>query len=194
MTAPDRPAPDHPAPDHPAPDHPAADDTGTAAVRPVQPADIPAVVAMVHELAAYEKAPAQCTLTADQLAGALFGDRPALFGHVVVTPSGEPVGFALWFLNYSTWTGTHGIYLEDLYVRPAYRGSGLGRRLLAELARICVQRGYHRLQWWVLGWNPAIGFYQSLGAVPMDEWTVYRLSGAALAALAESTGALAESI
>jgi GNAT superfamily N-acetyltransferase len=148
---------------------------------------------MVHELAAYERAPEQCTLTAHQLAGALFGDRPALFGHVAAARSGEPVGFALWFLNYSTWTGTHGIYLEDLYVRPAYRGSGLGRLLLAELARICVQRGYHRLQWWVLDWNPAIGFYQTLGAVPMDEWTVYRLSGAALAALAESAGTPAAS-
>ena len=95
-----------------------------------------------------------------------------------------PVGFALWFLNYSTWTGTHGIYLEVLYVRTEHRGSGAGRRLLAELARICVRRGYHRLQWWVLDWNPATGFYRSLGAVPMAEWTVYRLAGQALQDLA----------
>jgi GNAT superfamily N-acetyltransferase len=103
----------------------------------------------------------------------------------VAEHEGSVVGFALWFLNYSTWLGTHGIYLEDLYVTPAMRGRGLGRALLAELAGICVERGYGRLQWWVLGWNSAaVGFYRSLGAVAMDEWTVYRLAGPALQALA----------
>lgn len=156
-------------------------------IRPVEPADVPAVVAMVHDLAAYERAPAECTLTEAQLAAALFAEHPALFGHVGVDGGGTPVGFALWFLNYSTWTGTHGIYLEDLYVRPERRGSGLGRALLAELAWLCVERGYHRLQWWVLDWNPATAFYRTLGAVPMDEWTVYRLTGDALDALGGSS-------
>jgi len=155
-------------------------------IRPAEPPDVPAVVAMVHELAEFERAPAECTLTDAQLAAALFAGHPALFGHVAVDRTGEPAGFALWFLNYSTWTGTHGIYLEDLYVAPAHRGAGLGRELLAELARICVQRGYHRLQWWVLDWNPATGFYRSLGALPMQEWTVYRLTGDALGNLAAS--------
>jgi GNAT superfamily N-acetyltransferase len=100
---------------------------------------------------------------------------------------GRVLGFALWFLNYSTWTGVHGIYLEDLYVRPAARGTGHGKALLAQLARICVERGYQRLEWSVLDWNePAIAVYRSQGAVPMDEWTVHRLTGDALAAMAGS--------
>lgn len=94
-------------------------------------------------------------------------------------------GFALWFLNFSTWTGTHGIYLEDLFVRPELRGQGHGRALLQTLARLCVERGYQRLEWWVLDWNePALRFYRSTGACPMDEWTVHRLTGDALRALA----------
>src|SRR5262249_10272247 len=141
-----------------------------------------------HELAAFERAPDECHLTAEQLAAALFAPHPALFGHVAVDPAGEPVGLALWFLNYSTWTGTHGIYLEDLYVRPAYRVSGLGRRLLAERPGCCVERGYAGREWWVRAWTPATGFCRSLGALRMDEWIVYRLSGPALAALAASTG------
>lgn len=119
----------------------------------------------------------------------LFGPAPAVFAHVA-EHEGAVVGFALWFLNYSTWLGKHGLYLEDLYVTPQLRGSGLGRALLAELARICVERGYGRLEWWVLDWNsPAIGFYQRLGAVAMDEWTVHRLAGPALHALAARDGA-----
>ncbi len=107
-----------------------------------------------------------------------------MFAHVA-EHQGEVVGFALWFLNFSTWTGQHGIYLEDLYVRPDQRRSGLGRALLAELARVCVARGYARLEWSVLDWNsPARRFYASLGAAEMDEWTVHRLAGPALAALA----------
>jgi GNAT superfamily N-acetyltransferase len=141
---------------------------------------VDAVVGLVYELAEYERAPDECHLTADQLRGALFGDSPALFGHVAEV-DGEVVGCALWFLNFSTWHGTHGIYLEDLYVRPGARGGGLGKALLTALAEECVARGYARLEWWVLNWNePAIGFYRSLDAIPMDEWTVYRLTGAAL--------------
>ncbi|PRX49079.1 L-amino acid N-acyltransferase YncA [Prauserella shujinwangii] len=153
-------------------------------IRRVRESDVAAVVALVHELAEYEKAPDECGLTAEQLHAALFGEHPALFGHVADV-GGEVVGCALWFLNFSTWRGVHGIYLEDLYVRPAHRGSGLGRALLAALAEECVARGYARLEWWVLDWNaPAIGFYQSIGAVPMDEWTVFRLTDEPLRALA----------
>ncbi|WP_091552316.1 GNAT family N-acetyltransferase [Micromonospora pattaloongensis] len=139
---------------------------------------------MVHELAEYERAPEQCHLTAEQLQTALFGPQPALFGHVGVDADGEPVGFALWFLNFSTWEGVHGIYLEDLYVRPEARGTGLGLRLLATLAEICVERGYPRLEWWVLNWNPAREFYHAIGAAAMDEWVPYRLTGPALRDLA----------
>ena len=152
-------------------------------IRPIQPADVAAVVAMVHELAEYERAPDECHLTGEQLHAALFAAQPALFGHVALV-DGEPVGFALWFLNFSSWRGVHGIYLEDLYVRPSARGSGAGRALVAKLAAICVERGYERLDWWVLHWNPAREFYHAIGAVPMDDWVPYRLSGPPLAALA----------
>lgn len=139
---------------------------------------------MVHELAEYERAPEQCHLTAEQLEAALFGSAPALFGHVAVDAADQPVGFALWFLNFSTWAGVHGIYLEDLYVRPSARGTGAGRMLLATLAAICVERGYQRLEWWMINWNPAARFYAAIGATPMDEWTPYRLAGPALRELA----------
>ena len=105
-------------------------------IRPIEPSDVPAVVGLVHELAEYERAADKCTLTEDQLRSVLFGARPALFGHVAVL-SGEVVGCALWFLNFSTWRGIHGIYLEDLYVQPAHRGQGVGRALLTQLAREC---------------------------------------------------------
>ncbi|MFI5929535.1 GNAT family N-acetyltransferase [Micromonospora sp. NPDC051543] len=156
----------------------------TPTIRPVRPADVPAVVAMVHELAAYERAPDQCHLTEEQLTSALFTTAPALFGHVAVDEHDVPVGFALWFLNFSTWAGVHGIYLEDLYVSPAARGTGAGRLLLATLADICVRRGYRRLEWWMIEWNPAAGFYASIGAEQMNEWVPYRLSGDALRDLA----------
>jgi GNAT superfamily N-acetyltransferase len=142
---------------------------------------------MVHELAEYERAAANCYVTDSQLTDTLFADSPAVFGHVAVDGSGEAVGFALWFLNFSTWLGSHGIYLEDLYVRPHARGTGAGRALLATLAAICVERGYPRLEWWVLNWNPAREFYEVLGAVAMDEWVPYRLAGAPLLALASTT-------
>ena len=145
--------------------------------------DVPAIVAMVHELAEYERAPGECHLTEGQLTTALFGPAPALFGHVAFVGD-EPAGCALWFLNFSTWRGVHGIYLEDLFVLPAHRGSGLGKALLAALAAECVANGYGRLEWSVLDWNPATEFYKALGAVPMDEWTVNRLTDEPLRALA----------
>lgn len=155
-------------------------------VRPARPEDVPTIVALVYELAEYERAPQECHLTAEQLTEALFGPAPALFGHVGEI-DGVIGGFALWFRNFSTWRGTHGVYLEDLYVRPSLRGGGLGRALLTELARICAERGYARLEWAVLDWNtPAQGFYRSLGAEPMEDWTVWRLHHDALQRLADS--------
>jgi GNAT superfamily N-acetyltransferase len=154
-------------------------------VRPIRPDDVPAVVGLVRELADYEKALSEVQLTEAQLSGVLFGDSPALFGHVAVTDEGTVVGMALWFLNFSTWRGTHGVYLEDLYVRPDHRGAGLGRELLRTLAAVCVGRGYSRLEWSVLDWNtPSIEFYKAAGAVPMDDWTVFRLTDDALTAFA----------
>ncbi|MEU6088840.1 GNAT family N-acetyltransferase [Streptomyces sp. NPDC047085] len=157
-------------------------------IRTATPADIPVIHTLIRELAEYEKAPEEARASEEQLREALFGERPAAFAHMAVDDTtGEPVGFALWFLNFSTWRGVHGIYLEDLYVRPTARGGGHGRALLTELARICVERGYERLEWSVLNWNrPAIGFYEALGARPQDEWTVYRLTDGALARLGGS--------
>jgi GNAT superfamily N-acetyltransferase len=153
-------------------------------VRPVEPDDVAAVVGLVHELAGYERAASECTLTTGQLEAALFGQGAALFGHVA-TIDGEVIGCALWFRNFSTWRGVHGIYLEDLFVKPAFRRRGVGQALLAELARECVRRGYARLEWAVLDWNrPAIDFYRNLGARPQDEWTTFRLSDEALQRLA----------
>jgi GNAT superfamily N-acetyltransferase len=157
-------------------------------IRPVRPADVPAVVAMVHELADFEQAADECLLTPDQLHDSLFAGSPAVFGHVAVLDD-EPVGVALWFLTYSTWTGVHGIHLEDLYVRPAARLGGAGRALIAELARICAERGYQRLEWQMLDWNPAAGFYASLGAQGVPGWLRYRVSGPALGELAERASA-----
>lgn len=156
-------------------------------IRRVEPRDVDAVVGLVHELALYEKAPEQCHLTSEQLHTALFDESPALFGHVAEV-DGRVVGIALWFLNFSTWDGVHGIYLEDLYVTPDQRGNGLGKQLLEALAQECVAKGYTRLQWWVLNWNePSIGFYKSLGAVPMDEWTTMRVADEALVRLGSAS-------
>ena len=153
-------------------------------IRRVAESDVAAVVKLVHELAEYERSAHECRLTDEQLRAALFAEHPALFGHVAEV-DGQVVGMALWFLNFSTWDGVHGIYLEDLYVTPEHRGSGIGRQLLETLAQECVAKGYTRFQWWVLNWNePSIGFYKKLGAVPMDDWTVYRVSGSALEDLA----------
>jgi ribosomal protein S18 acetylase RimI-like enzyme len=158
-------------------------------VREGRETDVDAVVAMVRELAEYERAADQVRLTPEQLHRVLFAGagpdgRPAAYLQVA-EEGGETVGFALWFLNFSTWEGVHGIYLEDLYVSPARRGSGAGRALLTSLARIATERGYARLDWSVLAWNePAIAFYRRIGAVEMEEWRGYRLSGSALTSLA----------
>ncbi len=155
-------------------------------IRRASPADVPAIYQLIRDLAEYERALPEVTGTQDDLSRSLFGPEPAVFAHVA-EHEGEVVGFALWFLNYSTWLCQHGIYLEDLYVKPELRGHGLGRALLAELAALCVERGYGRLEWWVLDWNePALGFYASLGASGMTDWTVHRLTGAPLGALAAS--------
>ncbi|MFI2610912.1 GNAT family N-acetyltransferase [Kitasatospora sp. NPDC018619] len=153
-------------------------------IRTAVASDVPVIHAMVRELAEYEKALHEAKATEEQLHEALFGANPALFGLIAEDDAtGEPVGFAVWFRNFSTWRGTHGIYLEDLYVRPQARGGGHGKALLLELARIAVERGYSRVEWSVLDWNqPSIDFYKSIGAVPLDEWTVYRLTDEALAA------------
>ncbi|AVH22529.1 GNAT family N-acetyltransferase [Nocardia cyriacigeorgica] len=159
--------------------------TGTA-IRRALPDDVPALVELVYDLAEYEKARHECTLTAEQLHTALFGPAPALFAHVA-TLDEQVVGCAIWFLNYSTWDGVHGIYLEDLYVKPQARGTGLGKALIAALAEEAVRNGYSRVSWSVLTWNtPSIDFYESLGADVQDDWVGYRLSGAALTALAGS--------
>ena len=145
--------------------------------------DIPAVLALIHLLAEYENAAEQVVATEQDLIDSLFADSPMVFCHVA-TKNNLVVGIAIWHLNYSTWLGKHGIYLEDLFVIPDSRGEGHGLGLLQELAKICVENQYERLQWWVLDWNkPAIEFYQSLGGVAMDEWTVFRLTGDSLKTL-----------
>ncbi|WP_141205654.1 GNAT family N-acetyltransferase [Streptomyces griseorubiginosus] len=157
-------------------------------IRPATPADIPAIHALIRELADYEKSLPEARATEDQLHEALFGAHPAVHAHVATDPTGAVIGYAVWFLNFSTWRGVHGIYLEDLYVRPQSRGAGHGKALLTELARICVARGYQRLEWSVLDWNtPAIDFYESLGARPQNGWTVYRLTDDALTKAASGT-------
>ncbi len=149
-------------------------------IREASPADVPAIMQLIHDLAEYEKAPQEVETNEGEIAAALFADQPKVFAHVIDL-DGEVIGMAIWFLNFSTWQGKHGIYLEDLYVKPEYRGRGYGLAMLKFLAALCVQRGYGRFQWWVLDWNtPAIEFYKSQGAIAMDEWTVYRVSGEAL--------------
>lgn len=159
-------------------------------IRAATSTDIPALHAMIRELAAYEGALEHAGATREQLHEALFGEQPAVFALIAASPvDGQPVGFALWFRNFSTWTGTHGVYLEDLFVRPQARGEGHGKALLSALAQICAERGYERFEWWVLDWNkPSIDFYTSVGAEPMDEWTVFRLSGEPLRSLAAESG------
>ncbi len=153
-------------------------------IRAARVGDVPAIHRLIRALAEYEKSLDEVTATEQDLRHALFGPAPAVFAHVATGDDGVVAGFALWFLNYSTWTGTHGIYLEDLFVEPAARGRGHGKALLAELARLCAERGYARLEWAVLDWNtPSIEFYRAIGARAMDDWDNYRLSGPALARL-----------
>ena len=157
-------------------------------IRAARVDDVPEIYRLIRALAEYERSLPSVTGTEDDLRRALFGSRPAVFAHVA-DHEGRVVGFALWFLNYSTWTGQHGIYLEDLFVDESIRGSGYGKALLTELARVCVERGYQRLEWVVLDWNtPSIDFYRSLGAQSMDEWDTYRLTGPALRALGSPPG------
>src|SRR6478609_1102173 len=154
-------------------------------IRRARPGEAGLVLSLVRELAEYEKLLHEVEATEAMLDAALFGQSPLLFCEIAEW-QGEPVGFAVWFVNYSTFSGRHGIYLEDLFVRPAQRGRGIGKALLAELARQCVANGWSRLQWAVLDWNtPSIEFYKSLGAELMDEWTGCRLTGPALTALAQ---------
>lgn len=158
-------------------------------VRAGGPADADELAALVRELAEYEREPQAAVATAPDLATALGAEHPLVHCLVaeVLPPSGPPVvaGTAVWFVSFSTWRGRHGIWLEDLFVRPEHRGLGLGRALLARLAAVAVERGYERLEWNVLDWNePALGFYRRLGAEPLEEWTVHRLTGQPLAALA----------
>ena len=153
-------------------------------VRSAVPADCPHLVDLVRELAAYEQAADQVSLTADSFAESLFAPNPRVFAHVAEL-DGQVVGMVVWFLTYSTWRGCHGIWVEDLIVTTPARGRGVGRALLAQLAGLAEAAGYARVEWAVLDWNdPAIGFYRHLGAEAMDEWTNYRLTGEALAALA----------
>ena len=180
-------------------------------VREATPEDVAEMHDMIMELAIFEKAPEEVIATEEDLHKALFGGtsiphaefeshdsievsgradtpsgQPAAFAHVIDAPDGNGLaGMAIWFLNYSTWEGRHGIYLEDLYVRERFRGQGFGKKLLTKLAQICVENNYTRFQWWVLNWNqPAIDVYRSIGAVPQDEWTVFRMTGDALRDLA----------
>ena len=149
-------------------------------IRPARKEEVGIVLQLIHDLAHYEKAPNEVEATEKELLATIFIDNPKVFCDVVDV-DGEIAGIAIWFLNYSTWQGKHGIYLEDLFIKPEYRGHGYGKALLKHLAKICDEKGYGRFQWWVLDWNsPAIEFYRSLGAVAMDEWTVYRVSGNAL--------------
>jgi GNAT superfamily N-acetyltransferase len=182
-------------------------------IRPARPADVPAVLGLVRDLAAYERAADEVRMTVELLDRGLFGDAPVVSCHVACRPAagaagataaagaagdglpaghgdsdGDVVGCALWFVTFSTWTGLPGMYLEDLFVRPEHRGEGHGRALLSTLAGVCVERGYARLEWSVLDWNtPAIGFYRSIGAQPQSEWQRWRLSGDPLATLGSKT-------
>ena len=158
-----------------------------ALLRDARRGDADGILARIHALAVYEREPDAVQNTVEALTETLFGDDPRAFAHVVER-DGEIAGIAIWFLTYSTWTGKHGIWLEDLIVDEAQRGRGYGKALLASLADVCVERGYTRLEWTVLDWNaPSIAFYQAIGATPMDEWTTQRLSGTALQALATTS-------
>ena len=155
-------------------------------IRPARVEDVPIILGLIRELATYERAPNEVTATEEQLVDVLFGKRPA--AEVLLAFEGKsPVGFAVFFHNFSTWLGRPGLYLEDLFVKPDKRGKGYGRALLVDLAKVARDRGCGRMEWAVLDWNePAIKFYRSLGAKPMEEWTVFRLTRDGIAKLAQS--------
>lgn len=155
-------------------------------IRSATVSDVPLILQLIRELADYERAPDDAVATEPQLREVLFGPKPS--AEVLLGFEGaEAMGFAVYFFNFSTWLGRPGLYLEDLFVRPAARGKGYGRALLARLAQIALERGCGRMEWAVLDWNePAIGFYKKLGAKPMDEWTVFRLTGDGIVSLAAS--------
>jgi len=155
-------------------------------IRRATPLDVPIILTFIRELAEYERLAHDVVATDDDMYVALFGERPVIEA-LIATKDDEPVGYALFFPTFSTFLGKPGMYLEDVYVRPAARGLGIGRKLLEHLARVTVQRGWGRLEWSVLDWNePSIAFYKKMGATPMDEWTVFRLAGEALQKLAGS--------
>ena len=155
-------------------------------IRGAEPADVPQILAFIRDLAIYEKLEHEAVGSEELLQKHLFGERPYAEVILCETESGEPAGFALFFHNYSTFLTRPGIYLEDLFVRPQFRGEGYGKALLLHLAKVAVERGCGRLEWAVLDWNePAIGFYRSLGALPLDDWTIYRLTGDALKRLSD---------
>jgi GNAT superfamily N-acetyltransferase len=155
-------------------------------IRSARVEDVPIILQLIRDLATYERAPDEVSATEEQLVDVLFGERPA--AEVLLAFEGKsPVGFAVYFYNFSTWLGRSGLYLEDLFIKPEKRGKGYGRALLVELAKIARDRGCGRMEWAVLNWNePAIKFYRAIGAKPMDEWTVFRLTGDGIARLADS--------
>jgi GNAT superfamily N-acetyltransferase len=156
-------------------------------IEPARREDVPLILEFIRELAEFEREPESAQATASQIEAALFGEQPSAEA-VIARADGEAAGWALWFQSFSTWTGKPGLWLEDLYVRPAYRRQGIGRALLSHLARLCLERGYGRFEWSVLDWNtPAVEFYRALGAEAMSEWTTQRMSGKALRQLADET-------
>ncbi|WP_211220401.1 GNAT family N-acetyltransferase [Acidipropionibacterium thoenii] len=156
-----------------------------AVLRAAHHGDEPGILACIQALAVYEREPDAVENTVEDLAQTLFGEHPNVFAHVIDL-DGRIVGIAVYFLNYSTWTGRNGIWLEDLYVHDEFRGRGYGTALISSLAAVCLDQGYRRLEWTVLDWNaPSLAFYRSIGAESMDEWTTQRISGAAMAALAQ---------
>ena len=162
------------------------EDSRAFEIRPAQVEDVPLILQLIRDLATYERAPNDVTATEEQLIDVLFGPKPSA-EVLLAFEDKTPVGFAVFFHNFSTWLGRPGLYLEDLFVKPDQRGKGYGRALLVDLARIARDRGCGRMEWAVLDWNdPAIQFYRKLGAAPMDEWTVFRLTGDGIAKLAES--------
>jgi GNAT superfamily N-acetyltransferase len=162
------------------------DTADSFAIQPAQLSDLPIILQLIRDLATYERAPNDVSATEDQLRRVLFGEKPS--AEVLIAREGdEPVGFAVFFHNFSTWLGRPGLYLEDLFVKPERRGKGYGRALLQHLARIAHERGCGRMEWAVLDWNdPAIQFYRKLGAKPMDDWTVFRLTGDGIKELAQA--------